>query len=290
MKNLKLVLPLLFLSLTACLQEPAPIINNYSKNNYNKTNYYRSNQSMEKNDKENTKNYIFPDEVQVDNAQSSSSDLSLDPYSAQERKHTNKNQNKFNIDKNEVNWNNLFSEPDSDNKKTYAKKKTDPIIDKTELAQRKNQDAIKKENIESKNKKEATKTVKKNVEKQIPIEKLKIHSPVNGEIITKFGNVSENDSSEGVTYRTNDTKIFCAGDGKVIYTDNNPDTSNKTIIIKDNNGVVSSYSFNGNITIDSNDSVKAGQEIGQTSSSRSIVYFTTRYKGKLIDPLSLINK
>ncbi len=110
-----------------------------------------------------------------------------------------------------------------------------------------------------------------------------IVKPTNGEVITKYGKAQNSELDDGMTFKISDKTIKSAGDGKVIYVDGE-NSSHKTVIIKHNNGIISSYSYNGSVKTAVNKEIKSGQIIGEVASDKNILYFTTRHNGKTIDP------
>lgn len=110
-----------------------------------------------------------------------------------------------------------------------------------------------------------------------------IVKPTSGEVLTKYGRAENSELDDGMTFKVSDKVIKSSGDGKVIYIDGE-NSSHKTVIVKHNNGIISSYSYNGSIKTALNKEVKAGQVIGEVADGKNILYFTTRHNGKTMDP------
>ena len=200
-----------------------------------------------------------------------------------------------------MDWNNLFSEVKNQKierkEEVFQPKKieTQKEIKKIET----NNHLLKKpatkiiESNKTKDKKtthstESGKITKKD-EKKIPMQpipskqSLSIVKPTNGLVLTKYGKGQNSELDDGMTFAVSDKQIKSSGDGKIIYVDGE-NSSHKTIIVKHNDGLISSYSYNGNIKTSLNKEIKAGQTIGETNGERNVLYFTVRQNGKTIDP------
>jgi murein DD-endopeptidase MepM/ murein hydrolase activator NlpD len=302
-KNSLLLLgSLLFLN--GCLQNPAPIdgIDNY----YTNSNKYKKQQyrNIELN---NQNNQIFQDEL-------ISKNKVFDPYTSitsnNLQNDIDHNKNIENLDKkqnesnnkdekdSDIDWNNIFNE--------VKNQKFDSNQDFKKSEKQTSQIEIKKSKIDenSKTNKPTTKIIpstkhtEKNIQKQsiIPnqnientkqnlqnIEKPYIVKPTNGQILAKYGQNQNSELDDGVTFTISDKIIKSSGDGKIIYIDGE-NSSHKTIIIKHHNGIISSYSYNGDVKTSVNREVKTGQTIGESNDKNDILYFTVRQNGKTIDP------
>ena len=313
------ILCLLFV--TGCLQEAADIdgVKNYylppeSKISVNRDGY--SDLKTKKSDG----SYVFEDEI--GNAPDQKKNV-IDPYANDPSSNDGVN---FNVDSNStsnpeqnknVDWDNIFADnkknPDStttesknndnlqdqkkeiNNQPSAAKKEINtsknqtnqkqgseiPIIKRTPKVDEKPKDINKKED-------------KKNVTEKKDIKKTPVRSdvccikrPTQGAVLSKYGKSGDNELDDGMTFKVTDKNIVSAGDGKVIYVDGEG-SSRKTVIVKHNNGLIVSYSYNGDVKTALNREVKAGQSIGNVSADKNVLYFTVRNKGKTIDPESII--
>ncbi len=289
--------------MSGCLQNPAPIDgmeNYYTNNNKYKKQQYRHIENEESN------NQVFADEKQIEKKV-------FDPYqlppvenlveSTEIQKIESESKTDFKIDeeKSDLDWNNIFSEVK--NQKIETKEEVfqpQKIEIKKEIKKiETNNNLLKKpatkiiESNKAKEKKitpstEPTKIIKKD-EKKIPVQpisskpSLSILKPANGLILTKYGKGQSSELDDGMTFAVSDKQVKSSGDGKIIYVDGE-NSSHKTIIVKHNDGLISSYSYNGNIKTSLNKEIKAGQTIGETNGEKNVLYFTVRQNGKTIDP------
>jgi septal ring factor EnvC (AmiA/AmiB activator) len=295
-KNFLTILASLLI-LTGCLQNPAPIdgINNYYTNSskYKKQQYRQIEPECSDNqvfaDEQMTKNKVFdpyqlpPVENLIENEnpvieQNSSKDLKIDE------------------EKSDLDWDNIFSEVKNQKIETSQSTQSAKSAPKKEIKKNENNETLKKPGakiIES-NKTPLKKTsavtsaaptansnaVKKDETKP---QQVLISKPTNGKILTKYGQSQNSELDDGMTFAVSDKMIKSAGDGKVIYVDGES-SSHKTVIVKHNNGIISSYSYNGDIKTSINKEIKAGQAIGEVDFENNVLYFTVRQNGKTIDP------
>lgn len=303
---------------TGCLQEQAEIdgVKNYYLPPETKISVNREGYSGLKTENLATRtpdeNYIFEDEIENIAKQKKNA---IDPYT----KNINDNYDiNFNVDsdilqnhegKKNIDWDNIFSDnkktSDSniiknnnnilqdqkkDNKSLVAKREVNSSKNEVNQKQNSNIPIIKRTSkVEDKQEKDKRNVFEKKDANKIPLnnDTFFIKRPTQGIILSKYGKSGDSELDDGMTFKVTDKNIISAGDGKVIYIDGEG-SSRKTVIIKHNNGLIVSYSYNGDVKTALNREVKTGQSIGNVSTDKNILYFTVRNKGKTIDPESII--
>jgi murein DD-endopeptidase MepM/ murein hydrolase activator NlpD len=269
-------LVLLVIVTHGCLQEPAEVIN---KSSY-------SNKYISQN---NRNTGVFQDEIVQNQNTSLNNQNVFDPYSDnyQEKDSDIKfggeiEQDKQNPNNAEINWNNIFADETQNHKQNPAKEKKQANIKKEDSI---TEQIIKKNKQPQKIVKEEIKQPKKQPTPVAPT--IKIGKPTQGQVISRYGKSSDGEFDDGTTFKVSDKKILATGDGKVIYVDGE-NSSRKSVIVKLNNGLVTSYSYRGDIKTALNREVKSGQIIGSVSDDSDALYFTVRNNGKTIDPESVM--
>ena len=297
-KNLVAILTSLLI-LSGCLQNPAPISgidNYYTNNNKYKKQQYRQIESESYNDQ------IFADEAMSKNKVFNPYQLpSVENLIEDENRSTNPNDIKTSKDDEkelDLDWNDIFNEVrDQDVKYKENPQPLQSIIPKKEIKKIENNNTLKKpatKIIESNKvpakKPTATTPVKSIIKANSIVQKDEnkpqqslISKPTNGKILTRYGKSQNSELDDGMTFSVSDKTIKSSGNGKIIYIDGE-NSSHKTIIVKHHNGIISSYSYNGDIKTSINKEVKAGQIIGEVGNENNILYFTIRQNGKTIDP------
>ncbi|WP_050812770.1 peptidoglycan DD-metalloendopeptidase family protein [Wigglesworthia glossinidia] len=87
--------------------------------------------------------------------------------------------------------------------------------------------------------------------------------------------------------------ILAAHEGQVVYVGNNIKGYGNLIILKHKNNYLSIYAHNNTILVSKKQKIKSGQKIatmGKSNSNETKLYFEIRYRGKSIDPMSILTK
>ncbi|MDR2780865.1 MAG: M23 family metallopeptidase [Holosporaceae bacterium] len=110
-----------------------------------------------------------------------------------------------------------------------------------------------------------TEPTKKPVEKVKPSVSApsKMICPVNGKIVSRFGDVSDGVSNDGINIKAAlGTPVKASANGEVIYTGNKLEEFGNTVIIKHDNDVITSYAHLNKIDVKNGATVKQGDVIG----------------------------
>jgi murein DD-endopeptidase MepM/ murein hydrolase activator NlpD len=309
------------LSLSGCLQEPADIegVKNYQLIQNAKVSTNR-NGYPEIKTRDLNGNYTFEDELNNPTVANSRQNV-LDPYASESTGGVSSSDDGVNFDldhienpnagasdtKN-VDWDNLFGENKAlQNQEikideqsllqpaakkevannTVVNNKVQSNAKQNEIANIKRSANKVVEKPKEVVKKDISVAEKKDVKKPATNEACCIKRPTQGAVLSKYGKSSDGELDDGMTFRVTDHNIVSAGSGKIIYVDGEG-ASRKTVIVKHDNGLIASYSYNGDVKTALNREVKAGQVIGSVSNDQNVLYFTVRNKGKTIDPESII--
>ena len=119
--------------------------------------------------------------------------------------------------------------------------------------------------------------------------------PLKGKIISNFGSKQGGTFNEGINISAPlGTRVSASADGIVVYTGSELKGYGKLILIRHNQGWVSGYAHNDNISVNLGDSVKAGELIARVGKTGNVMfpqsYFELRKKGKAVDPLKFLPK
>lgn len=116
--------------------------------------------------------------------------------------------------------------------------------------------------------------------------------PTTGRIIQGFS--ASEGGNKGIDIAGNrGQEIKAAAAGKVVYAGNALEGYGNLIIIKHSEDFLSAYAHNDSISVDEQDTVKAGQTIGKmgsTGTNSNKLHFEIRYKGKSVDPTRYLPK
>lgn len=85
--------------------------------------------------------------------------------------------------------------------------------------------------------------------------------------------------------------ILASAAGKVVYTGNALRGFGNLVIIKHTDAYLTAYAHNQDILVNEQDWIEAGQKIatmGDSGTSRVMLHFEVRYKGKSVDPLRFL--
>ena len=112
--------------------------------------------------------------------------------------------------------------------------------------------------------------------------------PASGEVLGKFGV----NALKGITIAGNEgDPVVAATDGTVIYSGVGPKGYGNLVVIRRDDGLLTSYAHNKTLRVKKDQSVRAGDlvaDLGQTDAKRPMLYFEVRRKSKPIDPLELL--
>ena len=120
--------------------------------------------------------------------------------------------------------------------------------------------------------------------------KVKFYSPLDGEIITKFGIKSDGVMNEGIYIEADyGTIVKSSADGEVIFVGSNLKDFGKLLIIKHSENLVTSYAHLSKIYVNEGDSVSSGQSIAEVGLSGKVtkaqLYFEIRQNNEALDPI-----
>ena len=167
--------------------------------------------------------------------------------------------------------------------------------------------------IREKSKKDHGKDSEKNEDEESPkpIEKLqeafkavdqdkeksssKMRMPVDGKIISKFGDIKDGISNDGINIKASvGTKVRCAGDGVVIYVGSKLEEYGNIVIVQHKNGLITSYAHLKDIFVKNGASVSSGDLIGTVGKTGDVtesqLYFEVMKDKRPVDPSKYIEK
>lgn len=112
--------------------------------------------------------------------------------------------------------------------------------------------------------------------------------PICGKVLKSFQNNKEG-FNEGISIEAQlNASVKSAGDGKVLYADNNSDRFGNLIIIKHKDNYVTAYAHNNQILVKKGQIVQQGQEIAKVGKTGDVtspqLYFSIRKGKNVIDP------
>ena len=292
-----LALSVLLLIVSGCLQEPAPITgqkNYYLESDVNNRTYQKTDEGEN----------FFEDE----NKEPQTELKSFDPYEDQNLIENNAELDFQPESRNKTrDWNSIFS--DSGHKagdkehigKSKALRETESPkpVEKTENkatppAIKPNVKIIKEEpkkipiTLMTKDVKKKEELLQENKLNTTKDDTNYVSKPGKAVIQSSYGKAKDSELSDGTVFKMEETNIKSMGDGKVIYVDEDQSSSKKTIIVKHLNGLIVSYSYNGDTKTKIHKDIKTGEVIGSVNSDKNLLYCTVRRNGKTIDLESII--
>jgi murein DD-endopeptidase MepM/ murein hydrolase activator NlpD len=118
--------------------------------------------------------------------------------------------------------------------------------------------------------------------------------PVNGKIISRFGNKSDK-FAEGITISARlNTPVLAASDGEVIYVGNDVEGYGKMVIIRHNEDILSAYANNASVLVKKGDKVRKGDSIAKVGKTGDVdnpqLYFSLRKGKSTINPEAKLQK
>lgn len=119
--------------------------------------------------------------------------------------------------------------------------------------------------------------------------------PIDGEIISSFGNKSNGLYNDGINISAkNGAEFKTTEDGVVAYVGNELRSYGTIILIKHNNNWISAYAHCGSVKVSRGDKVIKGQVIGTVGKTGSVntpqLYFSLRNGREAVDPIKYLNK
>ena len=116
--------------------------------------------------------------------------------------------------------------------------------------------------------------------------------PTKGQIIDYFSTEQEGNKGISIAGKKGDN-VSAAADGVVVYAGNALRGYGRLIIIKHNDDYLSAYAHNDKILVKEAQQVNVGQiiaKMGNTDSTRVMLRFEVRFKGKPMNPLKYLPK
>ncbi|WP_348638937.1 peptidoglycan DD-metalloendopeptidase family protein [Lacimicrobium sp. SS2-24] len=114
--------------------------------------------------------------------------------------------------------------------------------------------------------------------------------PAEGKLVGRFS-LKEHGNKGIDIANARGTSILASAAGKVVYTGNALRGFGNLVIIKHTDAYLTAYAHNQDILVKEQDWIKAGQQIatmGDSGTSRVMLHFEVRYKGKSVDPLRFL--
>ena len=124
--------------------------------------------------------------------------------------------------------------------------------------------------------------------------KVKFYSPLDGEIITKFGIKSDGVMNEGIYIEAAyGTIVKSSADGEVIFVGSDLKDFGKLLIIKHSENLITSYAHLSKIYVHEGEIITRGQPIAEVGSSgkvtKSQLYFEIRQDNEALDPITYLD-
>lgn len=143
-----------------------------------------------------------------------------------------------------------------------------------------------------------TKPIEKLQEAFKPVDQGKLSKmikPVDGEIISKFGDIKDGISNDGINIKAPlGTKVKSAANGTVIYVGSKLEEYGNIVIVQHENGLITSYAHLKDIMAKNGTSVNSGDIIGTVGKTGDVtdsqLYFEVMKDKKPIDPIKYLEK
>ena len=124
--------------------------------------------------------------------------------------------------------------------------------------------------------------------------KVKFYSPLDGEIITKFGIKSDGVMNEGIYIEADyGTIVKSSADGEVIFVGSDLKDFGKLLIVKHSENLITSYAHLSKIYVNEGEIITGGQPIAEVGSSgkvtKSQLYFEIRQDNEALDPITYLD-
>ncbi len=124
--------------------------------------------------------------------------------------------------------------------------------------------------------------------------KVKFFSPLDGEIITKFGIKSDGVMNEGIYIEADyGTIVKSSADGEVIFVGSDLKDFGKLLIVKHSENLITSYAHLSKIYVHEGEIITRGQPIAEVGSSgkvtKSQLYFEIRQDNEALDPIPYLD-
>ena len=124
--------------------------------------------------------------------------------------------------------------------------------------------------------------------------KVKFNSPLDGEIITKFGIKSDGVMNEGIYIEADyGTIVKSSADGEVIFVGSDLKDFGKLLIVKHSENLITSYAHLSKIYVHEGEIITRGQPIAEVGSSGKVttsqLYFEIRQDNEALDPITYLD-
>lgn len=118
--------------------------------------------------------------------------------------------------------------------------------------------------------------------------------PVEGVIITKFGDKTEHGTNKGINISAKEgTKVVASAPGKIIYADYDATFGNLVIIKLDNKNIVLSYAHLEDLVVNKGAHLKQGDIVGYVGNTGKVkqpqLHFALREGKNAVDPLKFVD-
>jgi murein DD-endopeptidase MepM/ murein hydrolase activator NlpD len=129
-----------------------------------------------------------------------------------------------------------------------------------------------------------------------PIKSSEMIKPVDGEVVSRFGDIRDGVSNDGINIKaTQGTKVKAAADGTVIYAGNKLDEEyGNVVIVQHSNGLITSYAHLNDIGVKKDAHVRAGEAIGTVGKTGDVtepqLYFEVMKDKKPVNPSKYLKK
>jgi len=124
--------------------------------------------------------------------------------------------------------------------------------------------------------------------------KVKLNSPLDGRVITKFGIKSDGVINEGIYIEADyGTIVKSSADGEVIFVGSDLKDFGKLLIIKHSENLITSYAHLSKIYVHEGEIITIGQPIAEVGLSgkvtKSQLYFEIRQDNEALDPIPYLD-
>ncbi|MDR1982247.1 MAG: M23 family metallopeptidase [Holosporaceae bacterium] len=125
--------------------------------------------------------------------------------------------------------------------------------------------------IESSSNDSGNVTKSSNTEKPKLVTSNKMISPANGKIISRFGDVKDGISNDGINIKAPiGAPVKVAASGDVIYAGNKLEEFGNTVIVQHDNGLITSYAHLNNINVKNGAKINSGDIIGSVGKTGDV--------------------
>ncbi|MBR1734548.1 MAG: M23 family metallopeptidase [Alphaproteobacteria bacterium] len=152
------------------------------------------------------------------------------------------------------------------------------------------------EPIANKEKKEKLQATTGNIKNKSLSNSNKMRMPVNGKIISHFGDISDGIANDGINIKANKgTDVIAAADGTVIYVGSKLDEEyGNVVIVQHDNGLITSYAHLDKALVKKDKKILAGEKLGTVGQTGDVqepqLYFEVMKDKKPVNPLKYLKK